>query len=197
MTRSKTLLAAAAYTLVDLSSLDAETRKDIIQDAHAGGGNYGIRVVEESINGGASAPIYGFYKEGPDAERWADAKKELGISSSDVDDAEAYASAGVGVLEADPRREAALREAAAQRSEAEAERIRAGEVDAVRAITGDEDDDESVVSRGPQPTGATDNHPINTVDTTLDPNATNEAANAEPAEPAKESGSKSKSKTPR
>lgn len=178
--------SAAAYSLLDLSDLDEDLRKDIIEDAHAGGGVYGIRVVEESVNGAARAPIYGVYKEGPDADRWADAKKELGISGSEIDDSEVYTGAGVVGLVADPAREALLRERAAQTAAGEADRIRAGENREVEAITGEEVPPQVVPPQSFPATG---------MDTTLAADATNEAANAENTE--SEATPKVKTKTPK
>lgn len=183
--------SAAAYSLLDLSDLDDDLRKDIIEDAHAGGGVYGIRVVEESVNGPARAPIYGVYKDGPDADRWSDAKKELGIDGTEIDDSEVYKGAGATGLEADPRREALLREQAAQTAEAEADRIRSGERAAVEEIAGEGSTD----LRAPASVARLD-HSANIVDETLDPNATNEAANAENKEPAS-APTKPKTKTPK
>lgn len=158
----------AAYTLVDLSDLDEELRKDIILDASEGGGIYGVRVVEEAVNGGARAPIYGVYNDGPDAERWAAAKDKLGLSGEQVDDSEIYQGAGVEVT--DPRREAALRQAAAEQATGEAERLRSAERTEVAAITGDDDDDAAA-----RRTPALD-HPANIVDPdAID--ADNEASN--------------------
>lgn len=196
--RLKSAVAAAAYTLVDLSDLDTDLQKDIIEDANAGGGEYGIRVVEESVNGGARAPIYGYYKDGPDAKRWEDAKTELGISGSEIADGDVVGAIGVDI--SDPRREAALREAAAQQAEAQADRIRAGEADAIRSITGDGEEEEDTgrprVRAGAD--SATDNHATNIVDTTLSPDATNEAADAENQKGEGTSKSKAKaSKTPK
>jgi hypothetical protein len=187
----------AAYTLVDLSGLDKEDQKELVEDAMNGGAQYGIRVVEESINGGASAPIFGYYNApNPDADKWAQAKKDLGLDASDVDDSE-VASAAVGVIEADPRRAAALREQAAQNAAARADAIRAGEASAIAEITGEEDDEDTRRLGGTDRTGATDGHTVNTVDSTLDPNATN--VDGASAEDETESGSKAKakSKTPR
>lgn len=188
LTRSK---SAAAYTLVDLSDLHPETRKDIIEDAYAGAGVYGVRVVEESVNGAARAPIFGVYNGGPDADRWADAKKELRLGSTDVEDGEVVP---VDLEVTDARRAAALREAAAQKADAEADRIRSGEADDIAAITGDDADagrTPATPNRSAQRTGATDAHATNVVDTTLDKDATNLASEAENQKPAK------KSKTPR
>jgi hypothetical protein len=168
--------SAAAYTLIDISGLPKELQDEIVQDAAAGGADYGVRVVEESVNGAARAPLYGVYK-GEDEERWTEAKKELGISASKVDDADVSAASGP---DADPRREAALREAAAQRAAAEADRIRASEDAEVVAVTGTD-------------------HPTNIVDTGLSEDAENRVEDAENQEgghadrPAKAS----KSKTPR
>jgi hypothetical protein len=147
----------AAYTLVDLSGLDDELRKDIILDATEGGGIYGIRVVEESVNGGARAPIYGVYNEGPDADRWADAKEKLGISGEEVDDSEVYSGAGLEVT--DPRKAAALREGARLKAAEEAENLRTAEDSEVAEITGDED---GVARQSSQPTPL--DHTANIVD---------------------------------
>lgn len=191
------VVSNAAYTLVDLSGLDPEDRKAIEDDAANGAGLFGIRVVEEVVYGGARAPLYGYYKDGPEGERWAKAKKEYGIGADDAEDAEVRGNAGgIGT---DARREAALRQAAAQRAEAEAAALRAGEDAAVREVTGETDGEaaqRAVDSRARmEPTS-------NIVDATLAPNATNEAANAGPSENTDKDGntkpaSKSKSKTPR
>lgn len=192
MGRRAALLSAAAYTLVDLTSLDRETQREIVEDANLGGGRFGIRVVEESVNGGARAPIYGYYKGGEDEERWNEAKEELGLTASDVDDDEARAASGVEVL-SDPRREAALREAAAQRAAGEADRIRAGEASAVASITGDDADEHTDINLI---SSATDHHRSNIVDDTLAEGATNvDGGNNEDADQTDESTSKSKPKT--
>lgn len=127
----------AAYALVDLSELHEETRKDIIADALEGGGTYGIRVVEEAINGAARAPLFGVYLDGPDAEKWANAKKELGLGVVELKEGE---RPGDIVETLDPRRETALREAAAQAANAQADKIRAGEAEAIAAIVGEENE---------------------------------------------------------
>lgn len=163
----------AAYTLVDLSDLHPETRKDIIRDAYEGAGLYGVRVVEESVNGGARAPIFGVYNDGEDAERWTAAKKELKLGSSEVDD-DTVITGDVDVN--DPRREAAIREAAAQAANAEADAIRAGEAEAIASIVGDDadaGDERQPPNRSAQRTGATDGHPTNIVDATLSEDAEN------------------------
>lgn len=183
--------SAAAYTLVDLSDLDDDLRKDIVEDATAGGGLYGIRVVEESVNGGARSPIFGVYKDGPDADRWTQAKKDLEITGTTVDDSEAYAGTGIEVT--DPLRAAALREAAAQKADALADSIRAGENDALAAITGDTDEEATDVRNRDRGRRVGGDHPQNIVDTGLDTDATNEVADAEDQEAPKAS----KTKTPK
>lgn len=181
--------SAQAYTLVDLSGLHPETRKDIMLDAGAGGGTYGIRVVEEAVNGGSRAPIYGYYKNGPDAERWDGAKKELGIDADEIPDGEVKP---IDVEVIDPRREAALREAAAQRAAGEADRIRAGEVEAIRSITGDEDGESPTPNMSATRSGATDHHTTNIVDSTLSEDATNDASEAGSSEEAEDNRRTSK-----
>jgi hypothetical protein len=182
-----------AYTLVDLSDLEDDLRKDIIQDAREGGGTYGIRVVEESVNGGARAPIYGVYNDGPDADRWTDAKKTLGIDSEEADDATVYAGAGVEVT--DPRKVAALRGAAAENAARDAESLRTAENADVAAITGDEDGEGERQSSRP-----TDlDHPANIVDPGVI-DAENEASLAENQASADEEAStttRSKNKAPK
>lgn len=162
---TKAALATAAYTLVDLNSIeDDELRNDIIDDAvGGGGGRYGIRVVEEVVNGGARAPIFGYYKDGPDADRWENAKKELGFTSSDVDDGEVIPPQ---IEVTDARREAAIREHAAEVANVEAARERVAEDDEVAAITGSADDRTTAARAAQQPRG-------NIVDTTLASDATN------------------------
>lgn len=117
----------AAYTLVDLSDLPADVRKEVMEDALAGGGEYGVRVVEEVHNGAARAQIFGYYHT--DQDKWEDAKKELGITGSEVDDGEVTGEAGT-----DLRSEAMLRQGAEQRAAAEADAIRTAEDDAVKAV---------------------------------------------------------------
>lgn len=193
------LVSNAAYTLVDLSGLDPEDRKAIENDAANGGRTYGVRVVEEAVFGGARSPLYGVYKDGPDAERWAAAKKEYGLGSTEVEDASVLPG-GLGV---DPRREAALREAAAQRAAAEADAIRAGEEAAIREITGESGDD-THAGHSTADARARMEPTANIVDTTLSQDASNEAANAGPADEADKDGntqeqprSTRRSRTPR
>ena len=47
----------AAYKLVNLYDLPVE----IQEDAAIGGGEYGVKVVEESVNGPVRGPLYGYY----------------------------------------------------------------------------------------------------------------------------------------
>lgn len=117
----------AAYTLVDLSDLPADVRQEVMEDALAGGGEYGVRVVEEVHNGAARAQIFGYYHA--DQEKWDEAKKELGITGSEVEDGEVTGEAGE-----DPRAQAALRQAAEQRASAEADAIRTAEDESVRQV---------------------------------------------------------------
>lgn len=111
----------AAYKLVDLNELDNETRKAIEEDAQLGGGTYGIRVVEESVNGPSRAPIYGYYKDTADEERWNDAKDKLGIDPLTVEAAD----------------EATLREAAQERSAKAAEKANSDEAAEIALIVKD------------------------------------------------------------
>lgn len=171
--------STAAYTLVDLSDLHPDLRKDIIEDAHEGGGTYGIRVVEESVNGPARAPIYGYYNDGPDAERWANAKKEVGIEGAEIPDDEVYNASGASGIEVtDPAREAALRQQAEERAAAEAAAARSAEDAEVSAITGDTDgEDNGNADRSVRV--PLQSHHANIVDETLAADATNEAGDAQ------------------
>lgn len=158
-----------AYTLVDINSIeDDELRKDIILDASEGGGIYGIRVVEESVNGAVRAPIYGYYNGTEFEDRWNSAKEKLGLDGEEIDDAEVR-SGGPDVT--DPRREAALREQAEESANTAADRQRASEEKEVSAITG----------------GDTK---ANITDPTLDPKATNRADDPEVAAAAEKAAAK-------
>lgn len=117
----------AAYVLVDLSDLPADIKQEVLEDALAGGGEYGVRVVEEVHNGPARAQIFGVYDH--DADKWDEAKKELGITGSEVEDGEVVATETHSPLE-----EAALRQKAEQMALAEADRIRTAEDAEVQAI---------------------------------------------------------------
>lgn len=108
----------AAYYLVDLSELPTDVKNDILEDAAAGGGDYGCRVVEEIHNGPARAALYGVYY-GEDDEKWQKAKADFGISGSEVEDAEV-----IPVTPEDPAKEASLRQAAEEAANTEANRVR-------------------------------------------------------------------------
>lgn len=165
-----------AYTLVDINSIeDDELRKDIILDASEGGGIYGIRVVEESVNGPIRAPLYGYYNGTEHEDRWNDAKEKLGLSGEEVDDAEVRA-AGPDAI--DPRREAALREQAEEAATTAANRQRASEDADVAQITGT-----STKS--------------NITDETLAPDATNRADDPEAAAAAEDTAQKARNKAPK
>lgn len=134
----------AAYFLVDVNELPEEHRADLIEDALAGGGEYGLKVVEEAHNGAARQPIFGVYYDvkkadgtfriepqtgleiGNDETKWNAAKAEFGL------DAEA--------IEADEDGEEALRQSSAAAAEAEAERVRAAEEAELEAITNPDSD---------------------------------------------------------
>lgn len=122
----------AAYTLVDLSELPEDIRAMILEDASAGGKEFGVRVVEETVNGPARAAIYGVYDH--DVEAWNAAKEEFGISGEEIDDSEVTA----GTLD-DGSRESALRAAAQEQVNADAERIRVADEAELKKIVGDEE----------------------------------------------------------
>jgi hypothetical protein len=165
-----------AYTLVDINSIDDdELRKDIILDASEGGGIYGLRVVEEAVNGPIRAPIYGYYNGTEFEDRWNSAKDKLGLSGEEVDDAEVRGGPDV----TDPRREAALREQAEESADVAAQRQRAAEDADVAQVTGGETKS-------------------NITDPTLDPAATNRADDPDAAAAAEAAAVKaSKNKAPK
>src|SRR6478736_4440190 len=76
----------AAYTLVDLSELDPEVRREILEDAEGGGGVYGIRVVDE--------------------HKWEAAKEEFGITSTVVTEEDEAALREAAVAQTDEQAEA-------------------------------------------------------------------------------------------
>lgn len=121
--------SAAAYFLVDLSELSAETRQMIMEDAYAGGGDYGVTVVEEIHNGPARQPIFGVYFDTPETalekqseRKWGETKATLGLSTATD-------------AEADPE---ALRAKADAVATASAEATQAAEDAELRRITGEE-----------------------------------------------------------
>jgi uncharacterized protein YuzE len=168
-----------AYTLVDVNSIDDdELRKDILLDASEGGGIYGIRVVEESVNGPIRAPVYGYYNGTEFEDRWNAAKDQLGLGAEEVDDA--AVRGGGGALDVtDPRTEAALREQAEESARVQADRQRASEDSEVAQVTGQE-----VKS--------------NITDPTLSPDATNRADDPAAAAAASDAAAKAaKNKAPK
>lgn len=122
----------AAYSLVDISDLPRDVRDAIIEDAQAGGGEYGVRVVEEMVNGPVRSPIYGVYDF--DAEKWDAAKAELGIVATDIPDNEVQSETDVD------EREDAQRAAARESAQTEAARIREAEEAEVRRVTKEDED---------------------------------------------------------
>jgi hypothetical protein len=75
----------AAYFLVDTNTIPAEHRAEIMDDVAMGGGEFGLRVVEEVHNGPARSQILGVYF-GPDEEKWTAAKAEFGIADVETDE---------------------------------------------------------------------------------------------------------------
>jgi hypothetical protein len=119
----------AAYFLVDLAALSDEDRQLVFDDALMGGGDYGVRVVEEVINGPATQPIYGVYY-GPDEEKWAQAQADF-----------AAAPAGEPVEnETDEEREERLRAAAERQASVDADAQRAAEEAELQRITKEDAD---------------------------------------------------------
>jgi hypothetical protein len=104
MARDKTR-SKAAYFLVDVSELPADIKAEVLEDANAGGGEFGLRIVEAIHNGPAQQMIYGVYY-GPDEDKWNEAKKDLGITSTSIADSRGWVRAPVP----DPLREAAIRQ---------------------------------------------------------------------------------------
>lgn len=115
----------AAYRLVDLSELSDEQRRDVIEDAMMGAGEYGVREVEVVHNGPARQSIYGVYF-GPDEAKWETALKEFGEEPEELSEEEQEA------------REEVLRGRQQEIAAAEAERVREAEEREVRRIAGDD-----------------------------------------------------------
>lgn len=110
-------VSKAAYVVVDLTGLEPEVRQEIMEDAFAGGGEYGIRVVEETVNGSVRVPIFGVYDY--EAQKWEEAKAEFNITAADASDED----------------EARIRAGAQAQTDAAAEAERKREEDELRAIT--------------------------------------------------------------
>lgn len=66
-----------AYNVVDISNFSEEVQVVLKEDAADGGTQYGLRVVEEYINGPSRSQVYGVYG-GEDAEKWQAALGEIG-----------------------------------------------------------------------------------------------------------------------
>ena len=66
-----------AYRHVNVGCIAEDIRGEILEDAEAGGREYGLKVVEIAYNGPAQTNIYGVYTH--DEDLWAAAKAELGI----------------------------------------------------------------------------------------------------------------------
>lgn len=118
----------SAYFLVDLAVLSAAQRAAVLEDAMAGGQEYGVIVVEEHVNGPARQPIYGVYYDTDEtpiekqAERkWTEAKATFGLADAADGSAD----------------EQALREQAQQQAEATADAANAAEEAAVVEIAGE------------------------------------------------------------
>jgi hypothetical protein len=81
-----------AYRLVDLSILDPADRTEVIEDAVAGGADFGVKVVEINHNGPAQTNVYGVYVKGAEGEKHSDLEKweafleDVGVSEDAVDE---------------------------------------------------------------------------------------------------------------
>ena len=118
----------AAYFVVDANKLHKEMREDALM----GGSQFGVRVVEEAVNGIARQPVFGVYYN----VLAKDGKTKL---SNDEDKfVEACAEFGIELPTAD---EDAVRQEAEAAAAADAEAVRRQEEEAVRAVTGDTDAD--------------------------------------------------------
>lgn len=69
-------ISKAAYFLIDIHRLPPEARREVIEDAAAGGGTYGVQVVEIAHNGPATQAIYGVYYDTAGTNRWRAGKTE-------------------------------------------------------------------------------------------------------------------------
>lgn len=112
----------AAYFIVDTSSLPDEHRAEILEDAFDGGSQFGLKIVEEYINGPARQPVYGVYY-GEDEKKWEEAKADFGFAAEEADDS--------------------VRQAAEAKAVADGENARAAEDAAVEAVVNPPTDDGS------------------------------------------------------
>lgn len=123
-------VSKAAYSLVDLGSLNSQFRREVVEDAEAGGGEFGVRVVEEAHNGPARSPIYGYYHDvlaadgvtvlSNDETKWNEAKAKFDVEEVDEDDDDV---------------EERLRRSAAEGADETAEKVRLAEDARVAAVT--------------------------------------------------------------
>jgi len=141
----------AAYKIVDLSKLDKKIAAELIEDAQAGGVEYGLRVVETAINGASETPIYGVYY-GDDEDKFADAEARLRVEDGELVDL------GVEDEDADD-----LRRDAQTITDEEAKVATEAEEKAIREVTKDEKTGEPVKKEGatPPPTGRTPPNKLN------------------------------------
>lgn len=124
-----TMKRKAAYRFVDLKALEPLVRAEVTEDAQAGGGNYGLKVVEEAVDGPSRVPIYGVYF-GDDEEKWREAQRRLQVRDGSL-------------VDIDEEAEDALRAEASAGADAEAAAIRRKEEAAVTAVTGGDEDDQA------------------------------------------------------
>lgn len=120
----KAARSMAAYVIVNIAAFSEAAQAELIDDAAAGGKTYGLRVVEEYINGPARQPVYGVYKD--DEELWNETKAQLGIEEE--------------ALDAEEPDEDALREAAQQQADADAARVDAAHKASVDKVVNGEGD---------------------------------------------------------
>lgn len=105
--------SAPAYQLLNLGAFPPEVEQALREDAANAGQDYGVEVVEESINGPASIPIFGVYlAPHPSAAKWEAAKAEFNITDDGVDEeavaAQAQADAAANAEAAQAAADAAV-----------------------------------------------------------------------------------------
>lgn len=113
--------AKAAYSVVDITKFPADVQEALVADAANGATLYGLRVVEEYINGPARSAVYGVYNGGEDEGKWKAALAEIGESADDAD-------------------EEAIRLAAEEKAAADAAEATERQERSVRAVTEKEGD---------------------------------------------------------
>lgn len=112
--------SSAAYSIINLAAFAESVHEELVEDAAAGGKIYGVRVVEEYINGPVRQVVYGVYHV--DQELWEEAKAQLGIEEE--------------ALEAEEPDEEALRKEAEAKAADDADRLEKARTAQIEKVVG-------------------------------------------------------------